>query len=236
MCGRYTLAPGSLTLFPERFAVAAPAASLAGYNIPPGRPVATILRRDGAPPSGESFHWGLIPAWAQSAEKQYKMINARAETVQEKRAYSGLLAQNRCLIPADGFFEWQPQPDGPKQPWWFHLPGAELFAFAGLWTTWQPRPDVEPVDSCTILTTAAIDVVSPVHGRMPLILRPEDEAGWLDAALAADDALLLLGSSANALLQKQPVSRAVNSTRNQGPDCVTAVDPGGADPSTGALF
>ncbi len=236
MCGRYTLAPGGLTLFPERFGVAAPAPTLAGYNIPPGLSVATILRRDGAPPSCESLHWGLIPAWSQTAEKQYKMINARAETIQQKRAYSGLLAQNRCLIPADGFFEWQPQPDAPKQPWWFHMAGAELFAFAGLWTTWQPRPDVEAVDSCTILTTAANDVVSPVHSRMPLILRPEVEAAWLDPALGAEDALLLLSASANVQLQKQPVSRAVNSTRNQGSDSIAAVDPGGADPSTGALF
>ena len=236
MCGRYTLAPAGLTLFLERLGVAAPAAALAGYNISPGRSVATILRRSGAPPSCESFHWGLIPAWSQSAEKQYKMINARAETVRDKRAYSGLLAQHRCLIPADGFFEWQPQPEAPKQPWWFHLPDAEPFPFAGLWTSWQPQPDVEPVDSCTILTTAANDVVSPVHGRMPLILRPEVEGGWLDATLAAEDALLLLGASANAQLQRQPVSRAVNSTRNQGSDCIAAIDPDGADPSTGALF
>jgi len=182
------------------------------------------------------FHWGLIPAWAESAERQYKMINARIETVTEKRAYSALLAQFRCLIPADGFFEWQPRAGEPKQPWWFHLPSAELFAFAGLWTSWQPKPDVEPVNSCTILTTAANDVVAPVHGRMPLILERGDEAGWLDPAVTAAQALALAVSNNNSQLIGEPVSRSVNNTRNQGAECIEAVDPGRPDKAPGALF
>jgi len=236
VCGRYTLAPGNLALFAERFSVAAPPDEAAGYNVPPGRAVATIVQRAGSDPSCEMFHWGLIPAWAQSTERQYKMINARVETVAEKRAYSGLLDQHRCLIPADGFFEWQPQDEGPKQPWWFHLSGAELFAFAGLWTSWQPQPDVEPVDSCTILTTAANNIVSPVHGRMPLIMSREDEETWLDPAVPATQAMALLGRSANDELLRQAVSRGVNNTRNHGPECIEAVDPTGPDPTTGALF
>ena len=115
MCGRYTFGPGNLTLFADRFSVdAPPPASAAGYNVPPGRPVATVVHRAGSAPNCEMFHWGLIPAWAKSAERQYKMINARIETVTEKRAYSGLLAQHRCLIPADGFFEWQPVATDPS--------------------------------------------------------------------------------------------------------------------------
>ena len=236
MCGRYTLAPGSLTLFSERFGVSAAPEQAAGYNIPPGQPIAAVTRRSAAPPSCEMFHWGLIPAWSQTAETQYKMINARVETVREKRSYSGLVADHRCLIPADGFFEWQPQAEGPKRPWWFHLPGSELFAFAGLWTSWQPQPDVEPVDSCTMLTTEANAIVAPVHNRMPLIVRREDEQAWLDPTVGVEDALGLLANSANAQLLTRPVSRAVNSTRNQGEDCIAAVDPGGPDSSAGALF
>ena len=236
MCGRYTLAPANLTLFGERFAVASPPGEAAGYNLPPGRAVATIVQRASSPPSCEMFHWGLIPAWTQSSERQYKMINARVETVSEKRAYSGLLDSHRCLIPADGFFEWQIQAEGPKQPSWFHLPSAPLFAFAGLWTTWQPRPDVEPVDSCTILTTAANEVVAPVHSRMPLILSHEDESAWLDPTVPAAQALALLAHSANDQLLRQTVSRGVNNTRNNGPECIEATDPAGPGPTTGALF
>jgi putative SOS response-associated peptidase YedK len=236
VCGRYTLAPGALTLFGERFAVAAPPGEAAGYNVPPGRNVAAIVQRADSAPSCEMFHWGLIPAWSQSSERQYKMINARVETVSEKRAYSGLLEQHRCLIPADGFFEWQPQAEGPKQPWWFHLPDAQLFAFAGLWTSWQPQPDVEAVDSCTILTTAANAVVAPVHGRMPLIVSRADEAAWLQPTVPAAQAIELLARSANDQLLSQAVSRGVNSTRNQGPECIEAIDPGGPDLGTGALF
>ena len=236
MCGRYTLAPGNLALFGERFALAAPPDEAAGYNVPPGRNVATIVQRADSPPSCEMFHWGLIPAWSQSSERQYKMINARVETVSEKPAYSGLLEQHRCLIPADGFFEWQPQAEGPKRPWWFHLPDAPLFAFAGLWTSWQPQPDVEAVDSCTILTTAANAVVSPVHGRMPLIISRADEEAWLEPTVPAAQAIALLDRSANDQLLSQPVSRGVNNTRNQGPECIEAVDPAGPDPGTGALF
>ena len=236
MCGRYTFAPNNLALFEDRFLVAPPPASAAGYNVPPGRTVATVVHRAGSAPSCEMFHWGLIPAWAESAERQYKMINARIETVTEKRAYSGLLAQHRCLIPADGFFEWQPRSDGPKQPWWFHLPSAELFAFAGLWTCWQPQPDVEPVNSCTILTTAANDVVAAVHGRMPLILERGDEAGWLDPAVTAEEALALVASNANGSLIGEAVNRSVNNTRNQGSDCIEPADPDRPGPEPGALF
>lgn len=182
------------------------------------------------------FHWGLIPAWSESAEKQYKMINARAETVREKRAYSGLLAEHRCLIPADGFYEWQPQPEGPKQPWWFHLPSSEPFAFAGLWTSWQPEPDVEPVGSCTILTSSANEIVAPVHSRMPLILNAADERAWLDADVSADDAIARLDDCANRELIAHPVSRAVNNTRNIGAELIEPIEQGGSDPSAGALF
>ncbi|MDP4603131.1 MAG: SOS response-associated peptidase [Solirubrobacteraceae bacterium] len=236
MCGRYTLAPGSLTLFSERFGVPNAPEQAAGYNIAPGRPIAAVARRSGAAPSCEMFHWGLIPAWSPAAETRYKMINARVETVREKRSYTDLISGHRCLIPADGFFEWQPQAEGPKRPWWFHLADSELFAFAGLWTSWQPQPGVEPVDSCTMLTTNANETVAPVHNRMPLILRPEDEEAWLDPAVGVEDALGLLENSANALLLTQPVSRAVNSTRNQGEDCIAAVDPSDPEPSSGTLF
>ena len=236
MCGRYTLAPTSLSLFTERFVLAPPPASAASYNVTPGRAIATITQRQGEAPSCDLLHWGLIPSWAASSERAYKMINARAETVTEKRAYSPLLERNRCLIPADGFFEWQSRAGKPKQPWWFHLADANLFSFAGLWTTWKPEPDVEPVNSCTILTVAANAVVSPVHGRMPLILRRVDEAPWIDPAVDAERALAVIAANANDGLLRQPVSRSVNSPRNQGPECIAAVDDDAAENGSSTLF
>ena len=225
-----------MALFAERFELEPSSRPRDGYNIAPGGPVTVIVGESDGAARAEQFHWGLIPAWAKSAETRYKMINARIETVDEKPAYRGLLEGHRCLIPADGFFEWQPQPEGPKQPWWFQLADAELFSFAGLWTTWQPAPDVEPVHSCTMLTCEANDVVSPVHHRMPVVLKRASETRWLDPAVGAAAALTLAADCANDQLTARPVSRAVNSTRNTGPECIAAPsDDATGGPAT-ALF
>ncbi len=234
MCGRYTLSQTSLGLFAERFQAASPPASAASYNIAPGRPVAAIIEAADGSRSSELMHWGLIPSWAKQSGSSYKMINARSETVAEKPAYRGLIDQHRCLIPADGFFEWQPQDEAPKQPWWFHLPAQQLFAFAGLWTSWQPGPEVEAVQSCTILTTAANTIVAPVHHRMPLILSADGEQHWLDRSVDGAAALKALAASDNAALVAQAVGRVVNSTANQGPECIAPI--AADEPPSTSLF
>ena len=225
MCGRYTFTPGNLALFAERFGVGDAPELAAGYNIAPGRSVATVAARADGEHACEMMHWGLIPDWASRAERQYKMINARVETVSQKRAYRALLDANRCLIPADGFYEWQKTEDGPKQPYWFHHEAAELFAFAGLWTSSQPNPDDDVIVSCTILTTAANEVVSPVHHRMPLILDRSRESTWLDPSVGSEAALSALSVNANHALLRRAVSRAVSSTSNQGANCIAPDDP-----------
>ena len=236
MCGRYTFTPGNLSLFAERFGVGGVAPEAAGYNIAPGRAVATVTDNADGARSSRLMHWGLLPEWASRTERQYKMINARAETVLEKRAYRTLLDGNRCLIPADGFYEWQTREDGAKRPYWFHLASEELFAFAGLWTESRLEDDGEPLLSCTILTTGANDVVSPVHHRMPLMLNEASESAWLDSSLGATDALAALSGTSNGALIARPVSRAVSSTANQGAQCIAEDDSDHGETAPGALF
>jgi putative SOS response-associated peptidase YedK len=224
VCGRYTFTPGNLALFAERFGVGEASTPAAGYNIAPGRPVATIAADQNGEHTCKLMHWGLIPDWAPRAERQYKMINARVETVAEKRAYRDLLDSGRCLIPADGFYEWQKTEDGPKQPYWFHHEGTELFSFPGLWTSAKPSPGGDVIVSCTILTTAANEVVSPVHHRMPVILDRSRESTWLDPSVDGEAALAALSLNANDALLRRAVSRAVSSTSNQGANCIEPDD------------
>ena len=123
--------------------------------------------------------WGLIPIWAKDPRIGSKMINARAEGIEDKPAFRSAIRKRRCLVLADGFYEWRKNPNGSKTPFRISLESGRPFAFAGLWETWRP-PAMEPVRTCTIITTSANDVVAPVHDRMPVILRNEDVPAWLD--------------------------------------------------------
>jgi putative SOS response-associated peptidase YedK len=161
--------------------------------------------------------WGLLPHWAKDSKIAFKMINARAETLTEKPAYRGLLNRHRCLIPADGFYEWTVGSDGKKQPIHFHLPGYELFVFAGLWTTRTDDGSGEILESCTIITTRPNELVAPVHDRMPVILRAEAERVWLDPTIAKEHALSLLEPYPAELMVALPASTRVNSVRNDDP-------------------
>jgi putative SOS response-associated peptidase YedK len=216
MCGRYSLdAPGralaELLQLPSQ-----PALPLR-YNIAPTQPVP--VARDGA--GGRELvlaRWGLVPHWAQDPSIGNRLINARSETVAEKPSFRDAFRKRRCLVPATGFYESLASPGG-KQPFHFRLLGGRPFAFAGLWERWDKG--AEPVESCTILTTEANAVVRPVHERMPVILRPEDFAGWLDplgnpAALQA-----LLRPYPAEEMEARAVGRWVNDPRHEGADCLT---------------
>jgi putative SOS response-associated peptidase YedK len=158
--------------------------------------------------------WGLLPHWAKDSKVAFKLINARAETLTEKPAYRGLLTNRRCLIPADGFYEWTLGSDGKKQPIHFHLPGHELFAFAGLWTSRTEEASGEIIESCTIITTQPNALVAPVHDRMPVILPADAESVWLDASVSKEHALSLLEPYPAELMAALPASTRVNSVRN----------------------
>ncbi|URD48778.1 SOS response-associated peptidase [Chroococcidiopsis sp. CCNUC1] len=220
MCGRFTLSQPAeaiastfqLSLIPEL----APR-----YNIAPTQPVPTILS-DGDRRRFQMLRWGLIPSWAKDASMGAKMINARAETVAEKPAFRSAFRRRRCLVVADGFYEWQSQ-KGKKQPFYFRLQDGQPFAFAGLWETWQ-APDGEKIDSCTLLTTTANSLLRSVHDRMPVILKPEDYNQWLDPQIQEPDELqpLLQPYSSEAMVS-YPVSTKVNKPTNDSLECIDSL-------------
>ncbi len=189
MCGRYYLKtpPAQLAI---RFNLESLETEvLPRENISPTQTIPVILNE--SPKVLSDARWGLIPFWAKDDKIGAKMINARAEGVAEKPSFRSAFKRRRCLIPSDGFYEWRTNPVGPKTPIQFSLATGEAFAFAGLWEIWRPSVG-EAVRSCTIITTEANDLVAPVHDRMPVLLRREDEAVWLDTAENPAIALALL--------------------------------------------
>jgi putative SOS response-associated peptidase YedK len=222
MCGRFTLTvPGEALA--EHFQLDETPGVVARYNIAPTQPVVAVRQPpDGAGRELTHLHWGLIPAWAGDPKIGSRLINARAETAAEKPAFRSAFKYRRCLVPSSGFYEWQ-KLNGRKQPVFIHLRDEDLFAFAGLWEVWH-GPDGEEIASCTLLTTAANDLVRPVHDRMPVILHPADYDLWLDRH-AQKPALLqpLLRPYDASAMTFHPVSPRVNSPGNEGPECVAPI-------------
>lgn len=224
MCGRYSLATPDPSSLRERFPIGERVEVRRRFNVAPGDGVLAVTTdRDGAP-RGDVLRWGLVPHWADDpATLGLKLINARAETVAEKPAFRDAFAQRRCLILADGFYEWERRPDGTTQPWWVTRPDGSPFAFAGLWATWRGRPDVEPLRTCAIVTTQASAALAPIHARMPVILEPDAEQAWLDRATPPEELL-----DACAPLEEtgtRAVGPAVNDARHDGPDCLAGAPP-----------
>jgi putative SOS response-associated peptidase YedK len=202
----------------EQFGLADLPALLPRYNIAPSQRIAVIRALAAGSRELAFLHWGLIPAWATDPAIAARLINARAETAAEKPAFRAAMRRRRCLIPADGFYEWQ-KTETAKRPFFFQLQDERPFAMAGLWETWQ-GPD-GPVESCTILTTAANELVAKLHERMPVILEPQAYAAWLDPNLV-DPAQLAewLKALPASQMKSFPVSRLVNSPKNETPDCI----------------
>jgi putative SOS response-associated peptidase YedK len=214
MCGRYTLATPDPSQIRARFAIDGSLEVRQRFNVAPGDDVLAVV----GDASAALLRWGLVPFWASDPrEVGVTTINARAETVAERPAYREAFAHRRCLIAADGFYEWS-----GGVPHWITREDRGLFAFAGLWASWRPRQagaDVEPLLSCTIVTTAAKGPVSALHDRMPVILSPADEDAWLDPGTPAEDLHELL-AAADPSLVVRPVSRVVNNARHDAPDCL----------------
>ena len=222
MCGRFTSSQRREAIG-ERFQVAVPEGYSERFNLAPQQRTLIIRERDDAR-EAVMAKWGLLPHWAKDARLAFKMINARAETLTEKPAYRGLLARHRCLIPADGFYEWTLGDDGKKYAVHFHLLDGEPFAFAGLWTSRTDEQTGEVLDSCTIITTTPNELVAPVHDRMPVILPRGLEAAWLDPDVGKDEALSMLHPFAAKLMAALPASTRANSTRNDDPDLLLPDD------------
>ena len=222
MCGRFTLTADSATLqesFPE---VQFPAEGRARFNIAPSQPV-LVLPNDGKN-TADYFLWGLIPIWAKDPTIGSKLINARAETLGEKPSFRGSYKYKRCLVFADGFYEWKAETGTKaKTPHFIKLETGLPFALAGLWDEWH-SPDGSQIKSCTIITTEPNELMSKLHNRMPVILPPSAYEEWLDPAPQKPEALqhLLVPYPATGM-RAYPVSTLVNSPGNDRPECVVPV-------------
>jgi len=222
MCGRFTL-KGSLEDLARAFPfLELPEALPVRYNIAPTQEVAAVTNEE--PRRVAFLRWGLIPFFAKDPAIGDRMINARGETLAEKPSFRHALRRRRCLVLADGFYEWRKNPDGKtKTPIYIRLRSGEPFAFAGLWDTWRPKsePEAEPVRSCTIVTIEPNDLLAPIHDRMPAILPPDAVEAWLDPEERPSAELLpLLGPYPSDEMIAHPVSTLVNSPRNDRPECV----------------
>ena len=217
MCGRYTLAT-PVERLAEEFGFDGSSVDLPpNYNVAPTQEVAAVLA-EGAQRRLEVLRWGLIPPWADDPQIGSRMINARAETASEKPSFRRAFRERRCLIPADGFYEWK-RTNGSKLPYYIHMKEGRPFAFAGLWESWND--DGGPtIRSCTILTTVPSALVEGIHDRMPVILPADTYDVWLDPASERDELTALLVPYPEDEMEAYPVSRFVNSPANNDPRCV----------------
>ena len=218
MCGRFRLSRTDKQIA-EHFDIAEEIEWSPRYNIAPAQPVAVVRQNPERPVRQFSvIRWGLIPFWATDANIGYKMINARAETVAEKPAYREPFKSRRCLIPADGFYEWKKEGKA-KQPFHFGMVDDSIFAFAGMWDRWK-NPLGEVIDTCSILTTTPNALLADIHDRMPVILPVENYDLWLDPGFKiTDDLRELLRPYEPSLMKRHPVSTRVNLVKNDDPEC-----------------
>jgi putative SOS response-associated peptidase YedK len=222
MCGRFTL-----SVFPEVltqiFEVEKIPDFKPQYNIAPTQMVLVVLyNTEGNKREIQRLRWGLIPSWAKEQSMGARLINARAETVAEKPAFRRAFKRQRCLVVADGFYEWQRQ-NGKKQPYYFRLSNGKPFGFAGLWEEWQSS-EQERIKSCTILTTQANELLQMVHDRMPVILQQESYDLWLDPQVHDVELLQpLLYPYPSEAMTSYPVTTLVNSPKNNSAECITPV-------------
>jgi putative SOS response-associated peptidase YedK len=191
--------------------------ALENYNVAPSQEVLAIASVEGLNVL-DRYHWGLVPFWAKDKSIGYKMINARVETVATKPSFREAFKKRRCLMPADGFYEWKGE-KGKKQPMYITLPDKSPFAFAGLWETWRDKQNPDDIyQSCTIITRDAAGPMRELHHRMPVILDPEGYAPWLDPASNDPEAVsAILQSKALIDLVFHPVGKQVNSTQHNDP-------------------
>lgn len=224
MCGRFTRSSPP-TAIAEEFGVAVDPALVAAprFNVCPSENV-LVLARGGSAPTLGWMRWGLVPWFAREAKSGPRSINARAETLATNRVFREAFERRRCLIIADGFYEWRHAgAEKEKTPYFIRLRSRRPFVFAGVWERWKAT-DGEPLLSCAIVTCAANGVVAPIHARMPVIVAPGVRERWIGAEVGGSDLASLLGRYPADEMEAYPVSRLVNAPRNDGPECIRRVD------------
>ncbi|MCH7555450.1 MAG: SOS response-associated peptidase [Proteobacteria bacterium] len=226
MCGRFTLRTPAADLA-EIFAVDARPNLAARYNIAPGQDILVVRAGSGEGAAREFAmpRWGLVPHWAKDPARAARMINARAESLAEKPSFRDAYRRRRCLVAADGFYEWRKAPDGTRQPYHIRLADGAPFAIAGLWESWS-APGAETLETCALITTEANLTVEPIHHRMPVILPPAAYQCWLDARSSPDALDALLRPYAPDDLVALAVASRVNNARHDDAACLEAAGSG----------
>jgi putative SOS response-associated peptidase YedK len=229
MCGRFTLrTPTPVLIETFRISHVSDDANdlLPRYNVAPTQQVAVVRSDDAARRELMNMRWGLVPFWAKDVAIGNRMINARCETVADKPAFRAAFRQRRCLVVADGYYEWK-KIGSKKQPYWIRMEDERPFGMAGLWETWREPQDTDdrqrtqPLLSCTVITTDANDLTRDLHDRMPVLLEPDAWDLWLDATVEEVDAVqALLRPLESDAMKIEPVSTFVNNARHEGPECV----------------
>jgi putative SOS response-associated peptidase YedK len=223
MCGRFAFYSPHEAIV-RLFGVAAAPEIEPRWNIAPTQFIATV-REAGGPREVAMLYWGLVPSWAKEKSIGARMINARSETLGEKPSFRNAFRRRRCLILADGYYEWQ-RSGAVKQPYFISFGDGQPFGMAGLWERWRDPASGEPLESCCIVTTSPAATVAHVHDRMPVIVPPEAHAEWLDPKNEATERLArLFQPCPRPDLRARPVSRRVNDARNQGHDLIEEMPP-----------
>lgn len=218
MCGRYTIVVSIEELMLRYLSDLPTSPYTPRYNVAPMQQVLAVVN-DGERNRLGELRWGLVPSWASDEKIGSKMINARAETLLEKPSFRSLVARRRALVPADGFYEWK-QNGGEKQPMRITMRDGGIFSMAALYDTWV-APDGRKLGTCTIITTTPNELMAGIHDRMPVIVRPEDEAFWLDRGNADTTGLMSLLRPYDAgRMRAYPVSRIVGNVKNDVPECI----------------
>jgi putative SOS response-associated peptidase YedK len=224
MCARFTLTANAKEVAGLFDLVTAPDLP-PRYNIAPSQQIAAVRLAESGEREFTFFKWGLVPSWAADEKIGWKLLNARGETVSKKPSFRNAFRERRCLIPADGFYEWIAEAKR-KKPFRFRRPDRKPFAFAGLWERW-PRPGQVPLESCTIITTSANEVSKPFHERMPVIVPTEKFSRWLSQETKPDGLSRLIAPISDDFLTVEPVSDVVNSPNVDDPRCIEVVHDSG---------
>jgi len=227
MCGRF-VRKSTITVIEDEFDIyEVQWAFEPSYNIAPSQDVACVIGNGGN--RLVKFRWGLVPFWADDPSIGYKMINARAETVAQKRSFARAFKKQRCLVIADGFYEWRKLADGKRKvPMYVHLREERPFGFAGLYENWKGK-DGTVLQTCTIITTQPNELMMPIHNRMPVIIAPKERKVWLDREIEDPNVLMpLLGPYDSSKMDAFEVSKRVNSPSYNEPDCIKPASKDGA--------